>query len=658
MGCCSTNVRVRNWFLVGISTVYLIAFVSLFVQIPGLYGDRGILPAHLALQKNLKTLEEITSTQPSLLHILPKLGINGVELGFNIICLFGIILSFLAFTSECCRNSLVFGTLWICYQSLFQVGQTFLWFQWDTLLLELGFLTIFVAPLKLLFIDLHAFSKQIGTISFWLVRWLTFRLMFSSGVVKLNSQCPTWWGLTAMTYHYESQCIPTPLAWYAHQFPVWFQKASTASVFIIQIVTSILFFSPFRAHRNASFYLQSFLMFVIILTGNYNFFNWVSIVMCLSLVDDRFLACWFGPNGCKTRTLLPKILNILMRISTIVVHVCVVGAVVYIAHHYFGFSLESYQTFLHRYVPVTIWVAALSLFFTILKALGRSLMMMKGLLNKLFNIMFVLMVSVFAVVTFSTSLVPYTDIDRGTQEKLPRKFIDLYQSTNKIHTINAYGLFRSMTGVGGRLEVIVEGSNDLKDDGWKEYSFLFKPGYLDRMLPVVAPHQPRLDWQMWFAALGSFQYNPWFYHTMYRLLNNQKEVLDLIDHNPFASEPPKYIRAQLYKYHYTSWNASTKNWWYREHVREYMPAMSLATEQLITYVKQQGLDKSDSNSHGNSICVHLFKCLHAITPPRYGFHVCLAFLLAGILSLLWDRSKAGRDIDQSLTSLNKKPKKS
>lgn len=156
----------------------------------------------------------------------------------------------------------------------------------DNLLLETGFLCILVAPLTL--IRGSRTVRDHDPVTFWLIRWLLFRLMFASGVVKLTSRCPTWWGLTgtsvgctkrcgcyrislenlsdglcflclcwtALTYHYETQCIPTPLAWFAHQLPVCWQKLSVVGTFIIEIPVPFLFFSPLRRLRLAAFYMQ------------------------------------------------------------------------------------------------------------------------------------------------------------------------------------------------------------------------------------------------------------------------------------------------------------------------------------------------------------------------------------------------------------------
>ncbi|KAK2154133.1 hypothetical protein LSH36_275g00015 [Paralvinella palmiformis] len=248
----------RDLFLWSLSVIYLFAFASLYVQIPGLYGDNGILPAKLVLKKGSAEsafdLEDLVSNQPTLLRLLPSLGLD-TQSSMDFLCLGGVILSFVAMVSRNQRNSIVFGVLWMMYFSLFQVGQTFLWFQWDILLLETGFLAILVAPLNL-FGWRSVWYHQHDHITFWLVKWLLFRLMFASGIVKLTSNCPTWWGLTALNYHYETQCIPTPLAWIAHQFPEWFQKLCVVSVYVIQIPVPFLYFSPVRSQRIFAFYCQ------------------------------------------------------------------------------------------------------------------------------------------------------------------------------------------------------------------------------------------------------------------------------------------------------------------------------------------------------------------------------------------------------------------
>jgi hypothetical protein len=148
-----------------------------------------------------------------------------------------------------------------------------------------------------------------------------------------------------------------------------------------------------------------------------------------------------------------------------------------------------------------------------------------------------------------------------------------YQWIASFRSLNSYGLFAVMTPA--RPEIIVEGSND--GVTWLAYEFKCKPGDLKHRPAFVAPHQPRLDWQMWFAALGRWQDNPWFGNFCVRLLQGSPEVLALLEKNPFPDQPPRYIRAIAYDYRFTSFaeRRQTGDWWRRENPREYMPVISL-----------------------------------------------------------------------------------
>ena len=139
--------------------------------------------------------------------------------------------------------------------------------------------------------------------------------------------------------------------------------------------------------------------------------------------------------------------------------------------------------------------------------------------------------------------------------------------------MNSYGLFAVMTTE--RREIIVEGSND--GVNWLAYEFKYKPGDVNRRPGFVAPFQPRLDWQMWFAALGDYRQNPWFVNFCERLLQGSPEVLALLAKNPFPGQPPRFIRAEFYDYHFTNFaeRRATGAWWKREFIGEYLPPISL-----------------------------------------------------------------------------------
>ncbi|KAL5006677.1 hypothetical protein ScPMuIL_015483, partial [Solemya velum] len=586
----------RDVFLGCMSAIYLFAFTSLYVQIPGLYGDHGILPAKLVLDKEAESWDELMEGQPTLLKLTPKLGLD-IQTGMDLLCLSGIIISFMSLVFKGARDVVSFTLLWMLYLSLYQVGQTFLWFQWDILLLEAGFLTILVAPFSLqLPFRRWKMSRyhQHDTITLWLVKWLLFRLMFASGVVKLNSKCPTWWGLTALNWHFESQCIPNPLAWYWHHFPEWFLKLSTVMTFVIEIPIPFLFFSPVRSLRVFSFWAQILLQVAIILTGNYNFFNWLTIVLCIPLLDDDFFR--------KKRNLKAK----KSRIGMLIESIAAIAVYSYLAfqtykffslkinsdysvHSEIAFSEKKYFKWLEMVTPWTIWIGGISLGYEILLAIMRSLLKEKGVFSKASSTIQCLLFGALAAGMFSISLVPHTVIDGKAHRNIPAEIRAWHGRTDPFQITNSYGLFRVMTGVGGRPELIIEGSHN-RDKGWKPYEFLYKPGSVDRRPPIVAPHQPRLDWQMWFAALGSYQHNPWVLNLVYRLLNGEKDVLELIDHNPFPGNPPKYMRATLYHYHYTSNNESSQryskqDWWVREEKANYIPVLSLEEPTFKQYLE-------------------------------------------------------------------------
>jgi len=155
----------------------------------------------------------------------------------------------------------------------------------------------------------------------------------------------------------------------------------------------------------------------------------------------------------------------------------------------------------------------------------------------------------------------------------PRLLGSVYARVEAFRIVNGYGLFRVMTK--DRREIVIEGSADGID--WKPYEFKWKPGDVMRAPGWCAPHQPRLDWQMWFAALGSYRQNPWFVQTVIALLHGKPEVAALFERNPFPQSPPQYVRATLYRYRFTTVqeHRETGAWWKRQELGEYLPSVSL-----------------------------------------------------------------------------------
>ena len=485
---------ITRWmFIRMIGMIYFVAFASLGVQIMGLIGSNGILPA----AHYLETMRQRMGSS-AYLHVPTLAWLDCSDEALLLMCGAGAFLSLLVVLRF--APALLLVILWALYLSLYQVGQTFLSFQWDLLLLESGFLAIFFAPWKLR--PRLSSEPPPSALSVWLIRWLLFRLMFCSGVVKLlhdDPANPSWHHLTALTYHYETQCIPHALSWYAHNLPLWFHKFSILSMFAIEIIVPFLFFLP-RRPRLFAFGLQVLLQLAIIMTGNYNFFNLLTIALCLSLVDDTVLA-----------RIVPKNLADAIRLRE------------------------------PRDRP---------------GALQKWIM-------RIVTILIVTVSGIWMVETF-----------HGFRN-LPPVAQDILRVSIRFGSINSYGLFRRMTTT--RPEIIVEGSRDKKT--WLAYEFKWKPGDLKRRPAFVAPHQPRLDWQMWFAALGDYRQprNQWFISFLKRLLEGSPEVLELLQDNPFPEKPPQFVRAVLFDYRFT--DSATRQekgtWWTRRRLRQYTPALSL-----------------------------------------------------------------------------------
>ncbi|XP_008297935.1 lipase maturation factor 2a [Stegastes partitus] len=604
----------RRMFLWCMAVIYLAAFVSLYVQIPGLYGNEGLLPARRQLRYSGKPLLDQLLSSPTLLWLGPQLGLD-THTAMELLCLVGAALSLAATLVEALRDSVVFFILWALYISMYQVGQVFLYFQWDNLLLETGFLCVLVAPLTL--IRGSRGVREHDRVTFWLIRWLLFRLMFASGVVKLTSRCPTWWGLTAVTYHYETQCIPTPLAWFAHQLPVWWQKLSVVGTFVIEIAVPFLFFSPLRRLRLGAFYFQVLLQVFIILSGNYNFFNLLTLTLCLSLLDDRHVNFWLRKadktneenNDSKLWSWLCYLLELtvwaLVIFGTIIFFDLQLNTAKNGISSRTAFTYHQFNEFLKTVTIPSVWIGVLSLTWEMVRSMFRCACV-SGFLKRFWGTVQWTLFAAASASMFAVSLVPFTYIEYDSNARLWPGVRQAYNLVDRYQLTNSYGLFRRMTGVGGRPEVVIEGSHDGID--WTEIEFMYKPGNLSASPPVVTPHQPRLDWQMWFAALGPHTQAPWFTSLMYRLLQGKGDVIELIQTDvsqyPFLHQPPAYLRAHRYRYWFTEPKADgsyPQRWWRRVYDEEFYPVVHLGNTFLENMLNQYGLkDKSPPRRPSNT----------------------------------------------------------
>jgi len=474
-------------FLRLLGIVHLCAFVLLWIQLPGLIGPHGILPAGDFLRAAHEQLG------PAAFARVPTLAwLTGAGAGLQVLCAAGSLLSLLLIVGI--APAACAALLWIAYLSLVNVGQIFLGFQWDALLLETTLLAVFLAP----------WSFRAGwppveppPLSRALLLWLLLRLMFLSGLVKLTSGDPNWRDLTALTFHFQTQPLPTPLAWWAHRLPEWSLRTMCALMFAIELAAPWLLFAP-RPWRHGAALSLILLQVVIALTGNYAFFNLLTVSLCVLALDDAWWA-----------RLLPR------RIHPLITQPAPVGSV--------------------RLVPRGLLLAA----------------------------------AIFVI--GYTALLALPDFDRGRPP--PVWFAALQSAVAPFASFNNYGLFAVMTT--SRPELVIQGSDDGRD--WRSYELPHKPGDPARRPDFVAPHQPRLDWQLWFAALGSPGDNPWVLSLCGQLLRGTPEVLALFARNPFPDKPPRYVRVVRYDYTFSTApeRARTGRWWERTPTDFYVRPVSL-----------------------------------------------------------------------------------
>lgn len=476
-------------FIRVLALVYFAAFASLMSQVSALFGENGIAPISLLLENvRQNSASNHFWNLPTGLWLSPSDGFLKFLTGAG--ALFAVFIFFGKW-----QRLLLFLT-WFFYLSLVNAGPPFMNFQWDVLLLEAGFLAIFVAPKPFWKFSVRAAEPPKALV--WLLRWLLFRLMFFSGYVKFASGDVAWADFTALGFHYETQPLPQAVSWFVHQAPLWFHQASCLAMFAIEFGASLLIFGN-RFTRQIAFWAFTIFQGIIILTGNYGFFNYLSLALGFWLLDDEFLLR-LSPARLSERLLL-----------------------------------------MHRNADSL--------------RLGKVGLVILGLL--------VVIPSVSRVVaSFKRDL------------SFPTPILALIETSSRLHLTASYGLFAVMTTE--RDEIVIEGSFD--GESWLEYEFPYKPGDPTRRPAFVAPHQPRLDWQMWFAALSRFEQNPWLKNLFIRILQGKAEVLALFAKNPFPDAPPKYLRAKLYRYRFTTIaeREKTGRWWQRQFVREYAPAMSLA----------------------------------------------------------------------------------
>ncbi|MEE2775642.1 MAG: lipase maturation factor family protein [Acidobacteriota bacterium] len=365
-------------------------------------------------------------------------------------------------------------------------------------------------------LDVRLPAPELGI---WLARLLVVKLMFLSGATKLLSFDATWWDLSALEVHYFTQPLPMATSWWAHQLPAALHKTSVAIMFAIELVAPWLVFCGRRA-RGAAFVALALLQLAIAATGNYGFFNLLTLVLCVSLLDDRHLRPMFRRPRSRRHDASAARPGLVGKVRL------ALAAVLLIA------SLGVFAREIVRTPPST--------------ALSPSQRIWVGRLDR-------------AIVGPTRPLLSVVAPFRS---------------------INGYGLFRAMTLE--RPEIVIEvGSGE----EWRALEFRYKPGLLESRPRLVAPHQPRLDWQMWFAALGPRSAG-WLGPLSLRLLEGEPSVWALLDEGGVPEPLPEELRLRYFSYEFTTPldRRRTGQWWKRELIGELSAAMTAA--ELRRFLRQ------------------------------------------------------------------------
>lgn len=467
----------------GLGLVYLIAFLMVVNQFRPLCGERGLLSAPQFI-RDIQFRDA-----PSIFYLFPR------DAAFALFGWIGVLLAILTVTGVSERDGTwvsmaVWALLWVIYLSFVNVGQTFYGFGWESILLESGFLAIF----------LGAADTEPRAVMIWLFRWVLFRVIFGAGMIKLRGD-PCWRDLTCLYYHFETQPMPNPLSWYFHWLPAWLHRGGVLFNHLVELAAPIFYFAPQPASAIAGILVVLF-QGSLLVSGNFSWLSFLTLILAFSTFNDAQLG--------KLLPITPPPLAPPSQFHN--------GA---------------------------IWGVALLV----------ALLSVKPVRN-----------------LFSRDQV-------------------MNINYNPFHLVNTYGAFGSITRE--RYEIVLDGMDEAvitAETRWREYEFKGKPGDPRRMPPQIAPYHMRLDWQMWFAAMPSPYYHPWFIHLVARLLAGDAATLALLKENPFAAAPPRHVRALHYRYRFTTpaERRLTGCWWQREFAGTYFPPVSLADPSFRKLLQELG----------------------------------------------------------------------
>ncbi|WP_263353786.1 lipase maturation factor family protein [Acidicapsa acidisoli] len=502
-------------FLRALAAIYFSAFFSLLFQIDGLIGPQGILPA----QRYLDAVQGAMGLMrfwyaPTLFWI------SAGSHAMMAVTWLGLIASVAAFCNLWPRLS--FFVCFLCFLAFVTAAQDFSGYQSDGMLLEAGFIALFFAPRGLR--PGLGIASPPSRASLFLLQWEWFRIYFESGMVKLLSGDQQWRNFTAMDEYYQNGPLPTWIGWYVEHLPHWFHAATVVGTLAMELAVVLLLFLPGRA-RLICFFIVTPWEIGVILTANYTFLNYLVLSLGFLLLDDSSIR-WLLPQ--RFRNTLPE-----------------------------PQQQESAPT---SEPPLSILENSDEPKAEIPPAPRRFVRVLAT--ARLF------------VATMLLSWIGYAT----TAEMVRMLWSDLPLPTAPIVALepfriaNQYGLFAVMTR--GRYEIEFQGSVD--GQNWTPYLFRYKPQALNEAPGIYAPYQPRFEWNLWFASLGDWQQSNFVALTEERLLENDPSVLGLFKANPFPQAPPRFVKAVLWRYWFTSMaeKRHTGNWWKRNLLGLYAPVVT------------------------------------------------------------------------------------
>jgi hypothetical protein len=527
---------IPRWiFLRALAIIYFSAFYSLLFQIKGLIGPEGILPAQQYLAAIAQQLGGLRFWYaPSLFWI------SATSTMLMAVTWIGLLASIAAFFNLWPRLS--FFVCWVCFLSFIGASGVFSSYQSDGMLLEAGFLALFFTPPGLM--PGWGARHPPARASWFLLQWEWFRIYFESGMVKLASGDPQWRNFTAMDEYYQNGPLPTWVGWYVEHLPHWFHAATVAGTLALELGIVFMMFFPRRV-RLICFFIVTPWEIGVILTANYTFLNYLVLALGFLLLDDKFLMR-FVPARFRPSEPEPAPEPRLEAADDAPISIFAVSPADAqeagpAAHESGHPSIKSCSAMQSR-PPFYWWITRLSVTAFLLTWIAYD-------------------------TTAEMIAIPFHNVDLPAQ---PIMALEPFRIANQ------YGLFAVMTR--DRYEIEFQGSND--GVNWTAYEFRNKPQALNEAPRIYAPYQPRFDWNLWFASLGDWRENEMVPITEERLLLGDKDVLALFRRNPFPQLPPRYVRAVLWQYWFTSLDEkrSTGDWWRRESLGLYAPELTMAED--------------------------------------------------------------------------------